>query len=237
MAHATRNRVLLSLPLRTREAVLDECEEVELQRRTILEEIGQPTRAVWFPETSVISTLATYGDGSTIEMANVGREACTGINLVLHQSDQLNTNEVQIGGLARRCPTERFLRLKAEDKAFSNALFATVQAVFYQVLVSGACNGAHDSRKRLARWLLTMDDRNDEPQMKLTHDFLAEMLGVRRATVTGAASSLQADGLITYSHGKVRITDRPGLRDASCECYDLVRDAYESLLPEGRNAR
>jgi DNA-binding GntR family transcriptional regulator len=82
-----------------------------------------------------------------------------------------------------------------------------------------------------------MDDRNDEPQMKLTHDFLAEMLGVRRATVTGAASSLQADGLITYSHGKVRITDRPGLRDASCECYDLVRDAYESLLPEGRNAR
>jgi hypothetical protein len=107
-----------------------------------------------------------------------------------------------------------------------------VQAIVYQVMVSGACNATHDARQRLARWLLTMDDRSDAAEMRLTHEFLAHMLGVRRATVTEAASGLRAEGLIAYAHGRVTISDRAGLHAASCGCYDLVREAYDVLLPE-----
>jgi CRP-like cAMP-binding protein len=232
MEHVARNRLLRSLPNASRQAVMRECEVVDLDAGTILEEAGAPTKAAWFPESAVISTVASYGDGSTIEMANVGREACTGVNLVLGLCDQLTTNEVQISGTALRCPTESLLRLKSRHEDFRDALFAAVQAVFYQVMVSGACNGAHDTRQRLARWLLTMHDRTDGGEMRLTHEFLGHMLGLRRATVTEAASALQGEGLISYSHGRVEITDRPGLRRASCECYDLVRDAYDTLLPQ-----
>lgn len=237
MAQSTNNRILLSLPPETRAAVMGACERVDLRRETILEEIGAPTSAAWFPETAVISSLATYRDGSTIEMATVGCEACTGVNLVLGQPMQLVTTEVQISGEALRCPASSFRRLRTQHPDFEASLFAAVQAVFYQVMVSGACNGAHSARQRLARWLLTMHDRNDDPSMRMTHEFLAHMLGVRRATVTEAASALQDEGLISYSHGRMAIVDHRGLRKASCECYDLVRSTYEKVLPERHDPR
>lgn len=231
MSADTNNRVLLSLPSEVRRTILGSGEIVRLERGTILGRTGEITRAVYFPETAVISTLATYRDGSNIEMANVGREACTGINLMLGNTRLMNTNEAQIGGEAFELPAERFGRLKGSEPAFERALFSTAQAVFYQVMVSGACNGAHDARQRLARWLLTMQDRNDGEEMRLTQNFLAHMLGVRRATVTQAALEFQEAGLIDYARGCVRIIDRRGLRAQSCECYDMVREAYERLLP------
>lgn len=234
MSLSTNNRVLLSLPADARAEVLGACEPSELEKTRILDAVGETTRRVYFPETAVISTVATYGDGSMIEMANVGREACTGINLTLGTRRQLNTNEVQIAGAARMLSAEQFLRLKQASPDFERALLATAQAVFYQVMVSGACNGAHSAKQRLARWLLTMRDRTDEADMPLTQSFLAEMLGVRRATVTEAASDLQGSGLIKYARGRVSITDREGLIGASCECYELVQRAYATLLPAGK---
>ncbi|MFC3230192.1 Crp/Fnr family transcriptional regulator [Marinibaculum pumilum] len=231
MAQETSNRVLCALPAEARRDVLAACERVELEGRTILDRSGETPAEVHFPETAVISTIATYRDGSSIEMANIGREACTGIGLVLGHPRQLNTNEVQIGGRALAMPVAALVDVEEALPAFRTALFSTVQALFYQVMVSGACNGAHTARQRLARWLLTMRDRNDWETMALTHDFLAEMLGVRRATVTGAARELQAQGLISYGRGQVRISDPAGLRQVSCECYDLVRTAYDELLP------
>lgn len=236
MKHSTNNRVLRSLPEEARSTVLRNCDRVELKRRTILDRVGQMTNTVHFPETAVISTVASYRDGSSIEMANVGREACTGIGLVLGHPRQLNTNEVQISGEALAMSADSFVRLKNTLPDFSTSLHSTIQAIFYQVMVSGACNGAHRARQRLARWLLSMGDRSDHETMSLTHEFLAEMLGVRRATVSEAAADLQAEGLIEYSHGRVRIVDHSALREASCECYDLVRSAYALLLPEKRSA-
>jgi CRP-like cAMP-binding protein len=232
----TRNRVLLSLAPEARAAVLERCEPVELPVGTILGRAHDRTAAAYFPETAVISTLAGYRDGSTIEMANTGREACSGINLVLGHREQLGTEEIQIAGRLLKLPAERFLAMRSAIPEFDRALLSTVQAVVHQVMVSGACNGSHDARQRLARWLLTMRDRSDAPEMRLTHEFLAHMLGVRRATVTEAASRLRSEGLIDYAHGKVTIEDRAGLRSASCECYDLVRDANEALLPGGSAA-
>lgn len=231
MVQDTQNRVLLSLPSASRRAVLDHCELVELDNRTMLHQMGETTNAVFFPETAVISSLATYGDGSTIEMANIGREACTGINLTLGREKQLTANEIQVSGTVLRLPASRFQTMLEEDSAFKHALFSTIQAVLFQVMVSGACNGAHDARQRLARWLLTMHDRADGQHMKLTHEFLSHMLGVRRATISKVAAEMRDEGLISYSHGRMTVTSHRGLRAASCECYDRVRTAYETLLP------
>ncbi len=232
MTQQTNNRVLKSLPARVRQAVLDDCERTELESGAILARVGEATATVYFPETAVISTLQTYSDGSMIEMGNIGCEACTGVNLTLGNAKQLNTDEVQVPGRSIAMSTEKFLRLKSSQPEFERALFSNAQAVFYQVMVSGGCNGAHGSKQRLARWLLTMDDRNDSETMHLTHDFLASILGLRRATVTNAASDLQGAGLIEYSRGRIRITDHAALQQASCECYELVRKAYCALLPE-----
>ena len=231
MSTEPQNRVLRSLDAATRAEVAAACEPVTLRARTVLDHAGDATQAVHFPETAVISAVAAYSDGATIEMANIGREACTGVNLTLGRRRQLDTTEVQVGGTALRLPAERFLALKAGLPPFADALFATAQALYYQVMVSAACNGAHDARQRLARWLLTMHDRTDGDEMALTQEFLAHMLGVRRATVTGAASAFKSAGLIHYAHGRLRIRDRPGLQRESCECYGLVREAYDALLP------
>lgn len=232
MVQDTQNRVLRALPPATRETVMAECENVPFDTRTVLHKAGDATGAVYFPETAVISVLATYGDGSTIEMANIGREACTGINLTLGREHQLSTNEIQVGGSVLRLPAARFTAFLSEDPEFRRVLFATVQAVMHQVMVSGACNGAHDARQRLSRWLLTMHDRADGQHMNLTHEFLSHMLGVRRATVSKVASELRSEGLITYTHGRMSVTDHKGLRKASCECYDRVRATYAKLLPD-----
>lgn len=232
MAHGTNNRVLCALDITTRDEVTRHCEDVTLEVGAVLQRSGEATHAVYFPETAVISAIATYSDGSGIEMANIGREASTAVNLMLGQSRHFHTDEVQIAGAALRLSAERFVQLKSEHEAFERVLFASAQSVFYQVMISGACNGAHSARQRLARWLLTMADRIDGSEMRLTHDFLAEMLGVRRATVTEAAQDLQENGLISYRRGRVRITDRTGLTNASCECYNLVRAANRELLPE-----
>lgn len=232
MAHETNNRVLRALDSETRNAVIRRCEPVTLEAEAVLQRAGEATHAVYFPETAVISAIATYSDGSGIEMANIGREACTAVNLMLGHPQQLHTDEVQIAGGALRLPAEQFLTLKTKHETFAQRLLASAQSVFYQVMISGACNGAHSARQRLARWLLTMADRTDGSEMRLTHDFLAQMLGVRRATVTQAAQDLQEHGLISYRRGRVAITDRAGLRKASCECYDLVRSANRDLLPQ-----
>ncbi len=232
MTEVPKNRLLRALKPETRAAVLERCARVEIAGRVPLVRVGEPISAVHFPETMVVSSLATYGDGSTIEMANIGREACTAIGPTLGRDRALSAFETQIGGAAFEMPLEALHGLRAERPDFEAALFASLQALFHQIMVSGACNGAHDAKRRLARWLLTMADRTNGETMRLTHDFLAEMLCVRRATVTGAAADLRDAGLIDYGRGRVTITDRAGLRRASCECYGMVRDAYDALLPE-----
>ena len=232
MAYVTKNRVLRSLPVDDRRIVLEECEEADLAGGMTLDRIGEPISTVYFPETAVISTVATYSDGSTIEMANIGREGCTGIGLTLGHAHQPNSNEVQISGSALSMPAKKFNRLKAKLPSFEALLFSAVQATIYQIMVSGACNAAHNTEQRLARWLLTMSDRNDSQTMLLTQDFLAEILGLRRATISNAASRFQEKGMIAYSRGRIEITDHPALRRSSCECYELVRTTQDWLLPD-----
>ncbi len=217
----------------TRSAVRDAAEAVSLSQGEVLERIGEETGTVYFPQSGVISTLTTFSDGTMIEMANVGREACTGVNLVLGNPRQLTTEEVQIPGEAWRLPVQSFSTLLATNADFRAAVQAAGQSVLYQVMISGACNGLHSARQRLARWLLTMRDRAAAEEMDLTHDFLASVLGLRRATVSEVAAGFRRSGLIDYGRGRIRVTDPAGLEAASCDCYRRVREANEALLPPG----
>lgn len=235
MAPQTKNRILLSLPSELRGHVIERCSPVHLELGRVLSRAGQPLPVVHFPETAVVSTVSTFADGSAIEVANIGRDGCTGTSLVLRNPRELTTNIVQLAGQALAMDAKDFTHLKVTMTGFERALFGAVQGVFFQVMVSSACNATHSARERLARWLLTMRDRSDSDVMYLTHDFLAEILGVRRATVSEAAGAMKDKGLIDYSRGRITIVDRAGLRKASCECYDLVRDAYASLLPHARD--
>lgn len=231
MEQTSQNRILQSLPERSRARILSHCSAVDLPVGTVLSQAGTQRRGVHFPETAVISTLSTFSDGATIEVANVGLEGCTGISLTLGTSVELNTDVVQVAGRARMMDAKTFTGLKSSLPDFETALFGALQGVFYQVMVSGACNATHSTTERLARWLLTMCDRSPRQEIDLTQEFLAGILGVRRATVSEASARLRDEGLIVNGRGKMRVVDPAGLRRKSCECYDLVRNAYDRLLP------
>ncbi|MBS0232818.1 MAG: Crp/Fnr family transcriptional regulator [Proteobacteria bacterium] len=208
------------------------CREVPLRLGEILVEAQNAPRNIYFPTRGVVSTIARYRDGSSIEMATIGREGCTGIGVILGGNRELATQLVQAEGTALALPLADFNRLASSLVSFKALLASYAQAFTYQVLISGACNGRHSLNERLARWLLQMQDRASSARMSLTQELLAEMLGVRRQSVTLAAGALQEAGLIAYRRGTVEILDRDALKEAACECYDMVNIIYDQLLPQ-----
>jgi len=187
---------------------------------------------VFFPDSGVVSVVAVYADGSVIEMATIGREGCTGVTAVFGAKRSSSRLLVQIPGSATKMSRAAFTRAMESMPAFRSLMYAYVHAFLEQVLVSCACNGAHSLKERLARWLLMMRDRGDDDALRITHDLLAEMLGVQRPTITNAARELERAGLIERGRQQVTLLDRQGLTKASCECYQLVRMRLATHLPK-----
>ena len=187
---------------------------------------------IYFPDSGVVSVLAVYADGSVIEMATIGREGCTGVQAIFGAKSSSARFLVQIPGSAARMSRVEFTRAARSMPSLRNLTYAYVQAFLEQVLVSVACNGAHDLKERLARWLLMMRDRSDDDVLEITQNLLAEMLGVERPTITNAARELELAGLIERGRRQVTILDRQGLIEASCECYQLVRARTAQHLPK-----
>ena len=187
---------------------------------------------VFFPDSGVISVVAVYSDGRVIEMATIGREGCAGVTAVFGAKSSSFQLLVQIPGSASKMSRAAFIRAMGAMPSFRNLMYAYVHAFLEQVMVSVACNGAHSLTQRLARWLLMMNDRSDDDALQITHDLLAEMLGVQRPTITNAARELERAGLIARGRRQVTILDRPGLTKASCECYQLVRSRIAHHLPK-----
>ena len=177
---------------------------------------------VFFPDSGVISVLAMYADGNIIEMATIGREGCAGVQAALGAKSSSAQLLVQIPGSAAKMSRAAFTRAMQSMPSFRSLMYAYVQAFLEQVMVSGACNGAHSLTERLARWLLMMRDRSDDDALPITQNLLAEMLGVQRPTITNAVRELERAGLIEPGRGQVTILDRKGLTKASCECYRMV---------------
>jgi len=227
-----RNRLLRALPARNLKQLLPELEHIRYQREQVLLDADSSLDSIFFLDSGVVSVMAVYSDGGTIEMATIGREGCAGVQAVFGAKNSSARFFVQIPGSGAKMSRAAFNRVMGSVPPFRNLVYAYVHAFLEQVMVSAACNGAHSLTQRLARWLLMMRDRSDGNELPITQIILAEMLGVQRPTVTNAARELERAGLIQRGRRQLTILDRRGLTKASCECYQLIRDRTASHLPK-----
>lgn len=225
------NRLLGSLPKEAFAMLSAHLETVALEPREILLESGEPIDQIYFPNTGVICLMVTTTDG-TAETAAIGAEGFVGFEAVLGGNRAANRALVQLAGSACRVPIGRLRAAAAESAPLRELLLRYIRFFLIQSLQSAACNSLHTVDERCARWLLMAHDRaGNVDSFNLTHEFLAEMLGVHRPSLTIVARTLQQAGLIRYSRGVMTITDRQGLEEAACECYGVVRRALEEILP------
>ena len=225
------NRLLSALPLSNFKRIAPHLETITCEREQILIEANSSLDHIFFPDSGVVSAVAVYPDGRVIEMATIGREGCTGMQAAVGAESSFYRLLVQIPGGAGKMARAAFMRAMSSVPSFRTLIYAYLQAFLEQALVSVACNGAHSLKQRLARWLLMMRDRSDDDTLPITQSLLAEMLGVQRPTLTNAARELERGGLIARGRRQVSILDRPGLEEASCECYQLIRTRLAFHLP------
>jgi CRP-like cAMP-binding protein len=225
------NRLLHTLSPSARDLLTPHLEASDMARGAILSQPEQPLNRVHFPESGLVSVIGVYSDGSTIEMAAVGREGCIGLQALLGGKLATARYIVQVPGRIGRINAGVLNRLMEESTEIRELLHCYTIGFLNQVMVSGGCNGAHSLNERLARWLLTMHDREKANDVNLTQEFLAEMLCVHRPTLTVALRLLQSAGLVKLRRGGVSVVDREGLEGATCECYWLIRREHEKLAP------
>jgi CRP-like cAMP-binding protein len=227
---ARRNQLLGAMEASSREHIDLNLETVDLPLGTVVCEAGGLLRHVYFPEGAVLSLLTVLENGSAIETANIGREGAFGLFAAMYSRVSFNRCLVQLEGSMVRCPI-KVLRSEFErSEQVRDLLVSYSETLLSQVQQTVACNAMHTTEERMCRWLLMMDDRADGEPLAYTHEFLSHMLGANRKSVTLAAQSMQAAGLIRYRRGKIQITDRPGLERASCECYAIVRERFDAFL-------
>jgi CRP-like cAMP-binding protein len=225
-----RNLILSQLPENEYAALAKFLVPVDLPLSKSLSEPNQPIEYVYFVNTGLISTDALTENGESVEVGVIGREGFSGLAALLDQPQMSHSVIIQgVGeGLRIRASIVRDEFLKGGMLRDLVHSFAYLQMV--QVSQSVLCNRLHTVDARLARWLLTSADRMESEFLNLTQEFLADMLGTQRSTVTVAAGTMQRDGLIGYSRGKIQILDRLRLEAAACECYRIVRASYERIL-------
>ncbi|HEU4346692.1 MAG TPA: Crp/Fnr family transcriptional regulator [Actinoplanes sp.] len=189
----------------------------------------EPIREVYFPLSAVFSMVAVAGDRVAVEVGTVGFEGMVGLPLFLGASTSPNAAFCQIPGEAAWMSSADFAGFLAVDGSLHRLLHRYVQSTMIQLAQNVVCNSAHALEQRMSRWLLMCADRVRADTFELTQEFLAQMLGVRRATVSETARRLQADGLIRYTRGVMTINDRKRLEHAACECYDILRLEFDQL--------
>lgn len=218
------NHILRALPEADYAQLAGTLERATLPKGQVLLEPGDPIAWVVFPETAVLSLIQSYPQGVAVETASVGCEGVVGLPAALDKRELAQQRHlVQLGGRAIRMSRDDFLRAFEALPAFREIVLRFAADFLGTVLLSVACNRVHTVDKRLARWLLMMRDRSSSETLPLTHDVLAEMLGVHRPTVSIAARGLEHAGLIRYRRGTVTIVDRSGLEGAACDCYHIAR--------------
>lgn len=226
-----KNHLLAVLPPEDAARLRPHLERVALPQGRVLFDAGEPYTRVYFPEEGVVSIVCLFEDGATAEMATVGKEGVVGAGVLLGGDIAISRHMVQVPGSALAIDGAVFRDGLQESRTLRSLAGAYTQAFIAQVLQSVACNGVHAVDERCARWLLMTHDRSEGDTFALTQEYLAQMLGVHRPTVSIAARALQRAGLIRYSRGAITVLDRPGLEEASCECYRIIRRHYERLLP------
>jgi CRP-like cAMP-binding protein len=231
-----QNALLSSLSASDAAALRPHLKAIHLQQKTILYEAGGRIDKVYFPIGAVISLVVALESGELTEAAMVGRDGAIGLASALDGKLAVTRGIVQLSGDAMVCEPAAFRGAAMQ----SHTLIATVmrheQALFAQAQQSTACMSRHDVEARLCRWLLRARDLSASDQLPFTQEFLAEMLGTQRPSVSTVARTLQEAGIIKYRRGKIEIIDVEGLREAACECYETVREQYAQLLGEPSSA-
>lgn len=225
-----KNRLLAALPTEEYERLLPNLESIPLNFKQVLYNINAPIEYVYFSNNAIGSLITIMENGEAVEVGTVGNEGMVGLPVFLGADTIPGQAFVQIPGDGVRMRTDVFKREVTSDTVLFNLLQRYTQALFNQISQSAACNRLHSIEERLCRWLLMTHDRVGADQFPLTQEFLGQMLGVRRASVSMAASILQKAGFIRYSRGKLTISDRAGMESSSCECYALVKAEFDRLL-------
>jgi CRP-like cAMP-binding protein len=226
----TPNRLLASLPGKILAEIEPHLKPVELTHGAILAESGSSIDRVYFPHSGVISLVVELSFGDMIETAMVGCDGVFNAGSALDGKVSLNKAIVQLAGAGSTMDVERFRSIANQHEPFRSILIRHDQVLFAQSQQSAACNASHTVENRMCRWLLRMRDLAQSDDLVLTQEFLAQMLGVRRPSVSIVANTLQRAGLIRYRRGHIRILDLAALEEGACECYATVKTHYEKLL-------
>ena len=191
---------------------------------------GDAISVVYFPTTSVISLVVALSSGEMVEAAMVGRDGIVGAAAALDGRISLSQAIVQLPGNARTCTVDALATVAFQSRTLISTLVRHEQTVYAQAQQSAACMASHDVQARFCRWLLRARDLARSDTLPFTQEFLAEMMGVRRTSVSPVAHTLQQAGMIRYTRGKIEILDVEGLRETTCECYEAIRSNYSRLL-------
>jgi CRP-like cAMP-binding protein len=226
-----KNRLLRSVPSHELQEILTHLEFFQFKQHAILHEPAQKLRFAYFPNSGLISLIVATEDGSTVEAGMVGSEGGAGLQAAFGLSKSVLRHVVQIPGDGFRIRSGALQNAISSAPQFQLAISRYLILQGMQIAQTAACNRLHESRQRLARWLLLAHDRVDSNVLPLTHDFLATMLGTDRPSVSVAAGMLQTAGIIRYTRGVITILHRRKLEDSACECYRVIRNLFGSFAP------
>ena len=226
-----QNHLLNIMSRELSEKLAPNFQQVCLPHAKILHHPGETIKDLYFPIDCLLSITITMRDGSVVETGVVGNREAIGINAFMGGRETTQTEYiVQIPGNAIKVPANIMRDEFDSNKELRDLLLRYTQAFIAQISQTAACNRLHSLEQRFARWLLEAQNRVDNDNLKLTQEFIANMLGVRRAGVTQAAQKLQQSGLIEYSRGRVQIIDQGGLESSACECFSTLAEEYDRLL-------
>lgn len=225
-----RNMLLLSLSANERKRLEPHLLPVVLRQNQTLADAEEPVETVYFLEEGICSVVANLENGNTVEVGIIGRDSFVGLPAVLGTGSSVNRSFMQIAGSGYSIKAKALQQHFLEDSGeLQQLMLRGIQGMLVQTAQTAACNRVHELEERLSRWLLMCHERTQNDFLPITHEFLATMLGTRRSTVTVAAGMLHKSGLIEYARGHVRIINRAGLEDVTCECYRIIRNEYIRL--------
>jgi CRP-like cAMP-binding protein len=224
------NRILNALPQNIFAAMEPHLQQVKLGFGDVIAETGEQVRKVYFPSSGVVSLVVEMDEGEIIETAMVGRDGVANGTAALNGKMSLHKAIIQVEGAAATISPDVLRSLAHEFDPLHSLLIRHEQVLLAQAQQSAGCNASHKVEARMCRWLLRIRDLTQSPDVILTQEFLAQMLGVRRPSVSIVAGTLQKAGFIKYTRGKIHLVDIAQLEEGACECYATVRDHYERLL-------
>jgi CRP-like cAMP-binding protein len=225
-----KNAILAKLPPRELKQLQESLQILETDIRLNVYEPGKPIKDVYFPLSAIFSLVAISDGRAGVEVATTGREGMVGLPVFLGTATSPHAAFCQIKGAAARLPVDVFRNSLSDSRVLHRALNRFTHSMMVQVAQNVVCNNSHSTVRRAARWLLTTHDRVARDEFGLTQEFMAQMLGVRRPTVSETARRLQSQGYIRYSRGMMTIVDRRGLEKASCQCYSIVKAEFDALV-------